>query len=251
MQRVPRFRGVFTSVKRDRLTLDQRAHKNELPFHGQPRTNQRFPHLSHHSSTGATTWGATVLDRPKGPLAHLLRPNTIQSPYTTFGNITCDTPLSHKGVHGASETGSNEPQRLSACSRNKLSGSYTSHDFVTARSKCAITTALQPSTSINMGLIAVPKVESISSSKPSLSDLYLLELQSACRYTPSSAPRRHAYAFYHRIQSTGSHLLIRYDHLLSLVFSLNFWSVIPTRIRSYHLVLSFLISHPLNQFQRW
>jgi len=125
-----------------------------------------------------------VLDRPKGPLAHLLRPNTIQNPNTMFGNITCDTPLFHKGVHGASETGSNEPQRLSARSRNKLFGGYTSHDFVTARTKCAITTALQPSTAINRGLIAVPKVESNSSSKSSLSDLYLLERRSACRYTP-------------------------------------------------------------------
>ena len=89
-----------------------------------------------------------------------------------------------RGVHRASETGSNKPQRLSARSLNKLSGGYTSHDFVTARARCAITTALQPSTSINRGLIAVPKVESNSSSKPSLSDLYLLKRQSACRYTP-------------------------------------------------------------------
>ena len=101
-----------------------------------------------------------------------------------FVNITCDTPLSHKGVHGASETGSNEPQRLSARSRNKLPGSYTSHDFVTARVRCAITTALHPSTSINRGLIVVPKVESNSSSKPSLSDLYLLERRSVYKYTP-------------------------------------------------------------------
>jgi len=47
-----------------------------------------------------------------------------------------------KGVHGANETGSNEPQRLFARSRNKLSGGYTSHDFVTARAGCAITTTL-------------------------------------------------------------------------------------------------------------
>jgi len=114
-------------------------------------------------------------------------------------------PFPTRGVHGASETGSNEPQRLSARSCNKLSGGYTSHDFVTARARCAITTALQPSTSINRGLIAVPKVESNFSSKPSLSDLYLLEHRSACRYTPPSAPRRHSDTFYHhsnhRIQS--------------------------------------------------
>ena len=156
-----------------------------------------------------------VLDRPKGSLAHLLRPNTIQSPNATFGKLTCNTPLSYKGVHGVSETGSNEPQRLSACSRNKLSGGYTSHDFVTARARCAITTALQPSTSINRGLIAVPKVESNSSSKPSLSDLYWLERRSACRYTPPVRSKKHSDVFHHRlnhcIQSTGSHLLVRYD----------------------------------------
>jgi len=38
-----------------------------------------------------------VMHRPKGTLAHLLRPNTIQSPNTTFGNITCDTSLSCEG----------------------------------------------------------------------------------------------------------------------------------------------------------
>jgi len=108
------------------------------------------------------------MDRPKGPLAHLLRPNTSQSPNTTFGNISRDTSLSHKGGARSERAGSNEPQRLSARSRNKLFGGYTSHDFVTARARCAITTAMQPSTSINMGLIAVPKVESNSSSRPSL-----------------------------------------------------------------------------------
>jgi len=34
----------------------------------------------------------SVLNRPKGLLAHLLRPNTIWSPNTTFGNLTCGTP---------------------------------------------------------------------------------------------------------------------------------------------------------------
>jgi len=49
-----------------------------------------------------------------------------------------------KGVPGASKTGSNEPQRLFARSRNKLSGGYTSHDFVTVKAWGVITTALQP-----------------------------------------------------------------------------------------------------------
>ena len=43
-----------------------------------------------------------------------------------------------KGVHEANKTGSNEPQRLFARSRNKLSGGYTSHDFVTAIAGCVI-----------------------------------------------------------------------------------------------------------------
>jgi len=55
-----------------------------------------------------------VLDRPKESLAHLLRLNIIWSTNATFGNITCDTTLPLKGVYGANETGSNEPQRLFA-----------------------------------------------------------------------------------------------------------------------------------------
>jgi len=129
----------------------------------QPSTyNDAYSPLSHHFSSRVTTWGATVLDRPKGVLAHLLRPNATQSPNTTFGNITCGTPFPAKGVHEASETGSSEPQRLFARSRNNLSSGYISHDFVTAIAWCAITTALQPSTSIYMGLVAIPKVESSS-----------------------------------------------------------------------------------------
>ena len=97
-------------------------------------------------------------------------------------------PFPARGVHKASKTGSNEPQRLFARFRNNLFGGYTSHDFVTAGARCGITTALQPSTSINRGLTAVPKVKSISSSKPPLSDLYWLERRSACRYTPHVVP---------------------------------------------------------------
>jgi len=129
-----------------------------------------------------------VLDRPKGLLTHLLRPKSIWSSNTTFGNFTCGTPLSREGVHGANKTGSNKPQRLFARSRNKLSGGYTSRDYVTTRAWCAIT-ALQPSTSINRGLNAIPKVEHFFLSKPSYSDLYWLECRSAYRYTPPSVPR--------------------------------------------------------------
>jgi len=92
------------------------------------------------------------------------RPNTNPSPNTTFGKLTCDIPpLCEGGVHGAGRTGSNVPQRLFARSRNYFSSGYTSYDFVTAGPRCAITTALQPSTSIYRGLSAAPKVESLSS----------------------------------------------------------------------------------------
>jgi len=69
-------------------------------------------------------------------------------------------PFCAKGVYKASKTGSKEPQRLSARSRNYFSSGYTSHDFITIGPRCAITTALQPSTSIYRGLLVVPKVES-------------------------------------------------------------------------------------------
>jgi len=71
-----------------------------------------------------------------------------------FGYITYDIPLLREGVYGASRTGSNEPQRLFARSRNYFNGGYTSHDFVTDGPRCVITTALQPSTSIYRGLLA-------------------------------------------------------------------------------------------------
>ena len=55
----------------------------------------------------------TVLDRPKRFLAHLLRPNIIQSPNSTFGIIAHNVPPRLKGGARSKETGSNEPQRLS------------------------------------------------------------------------------------------------------------------------------------------
>jgi len=75
-------------------------------------------------------------------------------------------PFPARGVPGANETGSNELQRLFPCSRESLPGGYTSHDFVTAMRVCVITTALQPPSSIYMGLLAVPKVEYIFSLNP-------------------------------------------------------------------------------------
>ena len=53
-------------------------------------------------------------------------------------------PFPARGVNGANETCSSEPQRLFARSRNNLYGGYTSHDFITATAWCAITTTLQP-----------------------------------------------------------------------------------------------------------
>jgi len=90
----------------------------------------------------------------------------IQSQAQTprLANLLATYPLSVSGVHRASRTGSNEPQCLFARSRNYFSGGYTFQDFVIARPRCAITTALQPSTSIYRGISVVPKVESISPS---------------------------------------------------------------------------------------
>jgi len=95
-----------------------------------------------------------------------LGPILLKAQIPRLTTLLATHPFSVRRVHRASKTGSNEPQRLSARSRNNLYGGYTSHDFVTVRAWCAITMALQPSTSIYRGLIAIPKVESISSSKP-------------------------------------------------------------------------------------
>jgi len=81
----------------------------------------------------------------------------VQTP--RLASLLAIYPFSAKGVHRARRTGSNEPQRLSARSRNCFSSDYTSHDFVTIGPRCAITTPLQPSTSIYRGLLGFPKVE--------------------------------------------------------------------------------------------
>lgn len=60
-----------------------------------------------------------VLDRPKGYLTHLLRPNTSKAQTPRLATLFATHPFPARGVHGASEIGSNEPQRLSARSRNK------------------------------------------------------------------------------------------------------------------------------------
>jgi len=94
-----------------------------------------------------------------------------------------------KGVYEASETGSSEPQRLFARSHNNLSGGYTSHDFVTARAWCAITTTLQPSTSIYRGLVEVPKVESSSPLNPHSLISTDLSVGVSAGTHPSAVPR--------------------------------------------------------------
>jgi len=106
-------------------------------------------------------------------------------------------PSTARGMHGACKDGSNEPQRLFARSRNNLSSGYTSHDFVTVRPRCAITTALQPSTSIYRGLLAIPKVESTLPLNPhTLISTNLSVGAPAGTHTPA-IPRRTLEAFYH------------------------------------------------------
>jgi len=107
-----------------------------------------------------------------------------QIPHLT--TLLATHPFPAKGVHGASRTGSNESQCLSARSRNNLSGGYTSHDFVTDRAWCAITTALQPSTSIYRGLVAVPNVESSSPLNPHS----LISTDLSVRVSAGTPPRR-------------------------------------------------------------
>jgi len=88
-------------------------------------------------------------------------PNMIQAQIPHLATFLATHPFPVRGVHGANETSSNEQQRLFTHSRESLSGGYTSHDFVTVGHTCAITTALQPPTSIYRGLLTIPKVESI------------------------------------------------------------------------------------------
>jgi len=142
------------------------------------------------------------------------------TPNTAFGNITRNTPFPAEGVHGENETSSNELQRLFTRSRKSFSRGYTSHDFITVGNTCAITTALQPPTSIYRGLLAVPKVESTLPLNPhSMISTDLSVGVPAGTHTPA-VPRSILDAFYHhsnhRIQSADSHLLIRYDHLANL-----------------------------------
>ena len=136
------------------------------------------------------------MDRLKGSLSHLLRLNTIQNLNTTFDNITCNT---HFPCEGGARSKQDRFKRTPtfARSRNKFFGDYTSYDFVTAIVWCAITPALQLSTSIYRGLLTVPKVEHFFLSKPSFSVLYLLERRSACMYTSPSAPRSTLKVFHH------------------------------------------------------
>jgi hypothetical protein len=105
-----------------------------------------------HQSIGAQNIH-TVLDRPKGLSAHLLRPNTFQSPNSTFGIIVHNLPpLREGGARSKQDWFKRTPTSLLHVlhvSRNKLFGGYTSHDFVTAGARCASPTALQLSTSIN------------------------------------------------------------------------------------------------------
>lgn len=91
-----------------------------------------------------------------------LKPNTIQGQTPRLAMLLAIHPFPARGVHQSSETSSNELQRLFARSHIYLSGGYTSQDFVTACRRCAITTALQPSTYIYIykGFLTVPKVES-------------------------------------------------------------------------------------------
>jgi len=91
-------------------------------------------------------------------MAHLIRPNATKAQILHLAILLATRPFPVRGVHGADETSSNGLQRLFAHSRESLPDSYTSHNFVTVRCVCVITTALQPPSYIYRGLLAVPKV---------------------------------------------------------------------------------------------
>jgi len=108
-----------------------------------------------------------VLDRLKDLRPIYIDPIQFKLKFRVWQHYLQHTPSPWgRGVHGANKTSSNELQRLFARSRESLPDGYTSHDFVTTRHTCVITTALQPSTSIYRGLIVVPKVESTLSLNP-------------------------------------------------------------------------------------
>jgi hypothetical protein len=69
----------------------------------------KLPHLSHHSYSRATTWGATILDRPKGSLAHYLGPIQSKAQTPRLATLLATYPFFARGVHEANKTGSNEP----------------------------------------------------------------------------------------------------------------------------------------------
>lgn len=77
-------------------TFKHTTHKANS-FIRQTTNNRLCPHLSHHSSSRATTWGATVLDQPKRPLAHLLRPNTIKAQPPRLAKLLATHPFPARG----------------------------------------------------------------------------------------------------------------------------------------------------------
>jgi hypothetical protein len=78
----------------------------------------------------------------KDPWPIYLGPIQFKAQIPRLAKLLPTHPFHTRGVHRTKETGSNEPQHVFARSRNKLSSGYTCHDFVTARARCAITTAL-------------------------------------------------------------------------------------------------------------
>jgi len=66
----------------------------------------------------------TVLNRPKGSFPIYLCPIQSKAQIPYLATLLATQTFLAKGVHGPSETGSNEPQRLFSRSRNKLSRSY-------------------------------------------------------------------------------------------------------------------------------
>lgn len=178
-----------------------------------PSTSSKpCPRLSNHSLQRATTWRATFLDRRKDFRPICLDPVQSKTKHHIRQRYSQHTHSPRGGGGGGARIKRNQFKRTATSHhmfRESLSDSYTSHDF--------ITTTLQPPTSIYGGFLIVPKVESTFPLNLHSQISTDLSVGVHAGTHPPAVPRSILDAFYnnlnHCIQSTSSHLLIRYDHI--------------------------------------
>ena len=111
-------------------------------------------------------------------------PNNKSSPNAAFSYLLATHPFSARRCSEQLRPVQTNSNVSFPCSRKYLTSGYTSPWFCNPGPTCAITTALHSPTYINRRLLAASKVESLSLSNPLILNLYWLERQSVCRYTP-------------------------------------------------------------------